>query len=184
MSFPAITAPCRRLRATDATGASQLLADAVVRVCPVTVGAMIGCVEVVGPLALDPLPAGVLVATESVPAGWPSPAQDYFDGDIDLNSHLIRNRPATFIVRVAGDSMTGAGIYDGDELVVDRSLDPGDGDIVIAIVDTELTVKRLRLTGHGPELHPENPRYPILRPTGELLVWGVVTTCLHHLHRP
>lgn len=123
----------------------------------------------------------VLVATESVPAGFPSPAQDYFDGDIDLNEHLIHDRPATFVVRVAGDSMEGAGIFDGDELIVDRSLDPTDGDVVIAVIEDELTVKRLHMTGNGPELHPANDAYPILHPR-ELTVWGVVTTCLHHLH--
>lgn len=145
---------------------------------------MDGYVEVLGAVAMDPAPtAGVPIATESVPAGWPSPAQDYFDGDIDLNTHLIRNRPATFIVRVTGDSMTGAGIYDGDELIVDRSLDPDDGDIVIAVVDSELTVKTLCLTETGPELQPANPAYPTIKPTGELMVWGVVTTCLHHTHR-
>jgi DNA polymerase V len=125
---------------------------------------------------LRPVP----IATDLVPAGWPSPAQDYFDGDIDLSEHLIRNRAATFVVRVAGDSMIGAGISDGDELVVDRSLDPLDGDVVIAVIDGEMTVKRLRLTGTGPELHPENPAYPVLHPT-ELSIWGVVTTCLHHM---
>ncbi len=126
--------------------------------------------------------AAIPVALERVPAGFPSPAQDYWDGDIDLNEHLIRNRPATFVVRVAGESMVGAGIADGDELIVDRSLDPTDGDVVIAIVEGELTVKRLRLTAAGPELHPENPAFPVLRPA-ELTIWGVVTTCLHHLHR-
>lgn len=120
--------------------------------------------------------AAIPVALERVPAGFPSPAQDYWDGDIDLNEHLIRNRPATFVVRVAGESMVGAGIADGDELIVDRSLDPTDGDVVIAIVEGELTVKRLRLTAAGPELHPENPAFPVLRPA-ELTIWGVVTTC-------
>lgn len=124
----------------------------------------------------------VLMVTEAVPAGFPSPAQDYFDGDIDLNEHLIRDRAATFVVRVAGDSMEGAGIWAGDELIVDRSLDPAEGDVVIAVVEGELTVKRLHLTGGGPELHPANSAYPVLHPR-ELTVWGVVTTCLHHLHR-
>ncbi|MFT8395934.1 translesion error-prone DNA polymerase V autoproteolytic subunit [Propionibacterium sp.] len=108
---------------------------------------------------------------EAVPAGWPSPAQDYVSAEIDLNEHLIRDRQATFIVRVVGESMVGAGISDGDELLVDRSLDPGDGDIVIGIVEGELTVKRLHLTDGGPELHPANPAYPVLHPR-ELTVWG------------
>lgn len=132
------------------------------------------------PVALWPVAGGVPLATEAVPGGFPSPAQDYFDGDLDLNEHLIHNKAATFVVRVVGDSMEGAGICGGDELIVDRSLNPVDGNIVIAVVDGELTVKRLRLTAAGPELHPENPAFPVLRPR-ELLVWGVVTTCLHHL---
>lgn len=133
------------------------------------------------PVSPDPPPCQILIAAESVPGGFPSPAQDYFDGDLDLNEHLIRNKPATFVVRVTGDSMDGAGISNGDELIVDRSLEPVDGNVIIAVVDgSDYVVKRLRLTTHGPELHPENPQFPILRPT-ELIVWGVVTTCLHHL---
>lgn len=123
---------------------------------------------------------GLPVAAQLVPAGWPSPAQDYFDGDIDLNEHLIRNRPATFVVRVAGDSMMNAGISDGDELIVDRSLEASEGNVVIAVIDGEMTVKRLHFGLRGPELHPENPAYPVLYPH-ELSIWGVVTRCLHRL---
>lgn len=78
--------------------------------------------------------------------------------------------------------MEGAGIFDGDELIVDRSLEPGEGDVVIAVVEGELTVERLRLGPDGPRLHPANDASPVLRPR-ELTVWGVVTTCPHHLHR-
>ncbi|WP_455130410.1 LexA family protein [Propionibacterium acidifaciens] len=85
-------------------------------------------------------------------------------------------------MRVAGGSMEGAGIFDGDELIVDRSLEPGEGDVVIAVVEGELTVERLRLGPDGPRPHPANDAYPVLRPR-ELTVWGVVTTCPHHLHR-
>lgn len=123
---------------------------------------------------------GLPFAPDLVPAGWPSPSQDYFDRYIDLNEHLIRNRPATFLVRVAGDSMINAGISDGDELIVDRSLEAGDGNVVIAVIDGEMTVKRLHFGAHGPELHPANPTYPILHPS-ELQIWGVVTRCLHRL---
>lgn len=140
-------------------------------------------VAVVGSLAVDAPQVAVPVALESVPAGFPSPAQDYFDGDVDLNEHLLLNRPASFLVRVTGDSMVGVGIFDGDELIVDRSLDPVSGDVVIAVVDDELTVKTLILDGTGPSLVPQNPAFPTIRPTGELAIWGVVTTCLHHLHR-
>lgn len=126
----------------------------------------------------------VPVVGEALPAGWPSPAQDYFDGEIDLNEHLIEHRTSTFIARVSGDSMTGVGICDGDEVIVDRALTPVDGDTVVAVVDGEHTIKTLRLTATGPELHPENAEYPVLRPRSEdLMIWGVVTTCLHHLRK-
>ncbi len=140
-------------------------------------------IEVVGPLTTDAPKVRVPVALEHVPAGWPSPAQDYFSGDVDLNEHLLANKPATFLVRVTGDSMIGVGIFDQDELIVDRSLEPVSGDVVIAVVDNELTVKTLIIDETGPSLRPENPAYPILRPSGELAVWGVVTTCLRHIHR-
>lgn len=125
----------------------------------------------------------VPVALTAVPAGFPSPAQDYFDGSVDLNKHLILDRTSTFVVRVSGDSMTGAGIYDGDELIIDRSLQPEDGNIVIAILDGELTVKRLRVSPRGVALKSENPDYPdIMIPEGASLdVWGVATRCLHKL---
>ncbi|MCD7100561.1 MULTISPECIES: LexA family protein [unclassified Pseudoclavibacter] len=125
----------------------------------------------------------VLAALSPVHAGFPSPAQDYFDGSIDLNEHLIADPVATFIIRVAGDSMIGCGISDGDEVIVDRSLRPVDGSIVIAVVEGELTIKRLRLTGRGPQLHPENPDYPVIHigEGQELSVWGVVTRCLHRV---
>ena len=125
----------------------------------------------------------VLAALSPVHAGFPSPAQDYFDGSIDLNEHLIADPVATFIIRVAGDSMIGAGISDGDEVIVDRSLRPTEGNVVIAVVEGELTIKRLHLGAAGPELHPENPDYPVIRvsPGQELSIWGVVTRCLHRV---
>src|SRR5699024_10951718 len=84
-----------------------------------------------------------------VPAGFPSSAQDYSDTDIYLSQLLLRHELDTCIVRVSGDSMQGAGIYDGDELIVDRSIEPRDGHVVIAIVDGEMTVKRLHVTPTG-----------------------------------
>lgn len=121
------------------------------------------------------------VMLESVRAGFPSVAQDYASGDLSLDEHLVDHPDATFFVRVAGDSMTGAGIFDGDLLIVDRSLDPADGDVVVAVLDGELTVKRLARDRHGVYLHAENPRYPDIRPArmGENLVWGVVTGSFH-----
>ena len=140
---------------------------------------------VVGPRVID---AGlslrlVLVSPVAVAAGYPSPAQDYFDGRIDLNAHLIKDITSTFVVRVTGDSMERAGISDGDELIVNRALEPKDGSVVIAVLDGELTVKRLRITPTGVVLQAENPRYPDIRVAGlsELTIWGVATRCLHHV---
>ncbi|WP_353713503.1 S24 family peptidase [Arthrobacter sp. K5] len=125
---------------------------------------------IVGPRVLD---AGVsllsvLVSPVPVAAGYPSPAQDYFDGRIDLNEHLIKDITSTYVVRVTGDSMEGAGISDGDELIVNRALEPTDGSVVVAVVDGELTIK---------------PKYPDIRvpALSELTVWGVATRCLHHV---
>jgi DNA polymerase V len=140
---------------------------------------------IVGPRVID---AGaslfsVLISPVPVAAGFPSPAQDYFDGRIDLNAHLIKDITSTYVVRVTGDSMEGAGISDGDELIVNRALEPRDGSVVVAVLDGELTVKRLRLTGSGVVLQAENPRYPDIRvpALSELTIWGVVTRCLHHV---
>lgn len=118
-----------------------------------------------------------------VPAGFPSPSQDYSDTKIDLTQMLIRDELSSFIVRVSGDSMEGAGIYDGDELIVDRSIEPRDGHVVIAIVDGEMTVKRLQITTTGVVLQAENAEYPdvIVAELSDLVIWGVATTCLHHL---
>ncbi len=118
-----------------------------------------------------------------VPAGFPSPAEDYVEGSLDLNEHLIEHREATFFVRVKGQSMTGAGIADGDLLVVDRSLEAGDGDIVVAVVDGELTVKRLSRRGGRVRLLAEHPGFaPIEFKDGqELTVWGVVTSIVRRI---
>ena len=118
---------------------------------------------------------------ESVHAGFPSVAQDYASGDLSLDEKLIDHPDTTFIIRVAGDSMTGAGIFDGDLLIVDRSLAARDGDVVIAALDGELTVKRLTRDKHGSYLHAENPAYPDIRPApaGDNLIWGVVTGSFH-----
>ncbi|MCC9193693.1 translesion error-prone DNA polymerase V autoproteolytic subunit [Arthrobacter sp. zg-Y916] len=116
-------------------------------------------------------------------SGFPSPSRDYFDGRIDLNRHLIRDVTSTYIVRVSGDSMSGTGISDGDELIVDRSLTPRDGSVVVAVLEGELVVRRLRLTGRSVVLAAEHPGYEdVLVPDpDELSVWGVVTRCLHHV---
>ena len=120
----------------------------------------------------------------TVPAGFPSPAADHTRKSLDLNEHLIRNKEATFIFRVKGDSMIGIGIYDGDELIVDRSIDPRHGNIVLAVLNNEFTVKRLHRRGGVVKLVAENPLYPpiVVREGEELVIWGVVTRNLHKLY--
>jgi DNA polymerase V len=120
-----------------------------------------------------------------VAAGFPSPADDHLDRDLDLHELLIQHPAATYYVRLAGDSMQGAGLYDGDILVVDRSLEPKHHDIVIAVLDGELTVKRLFQQRDLVQLRPANPRYPIITvtPDRELLIWGVVTGSIRQFHR-
>lgn len=96
---------------------------------------------------------------------------------------LIRDQVSTFIVRVSGESMQDAGISDGDELIVDRSVQPRDGHVVIAVIDGEMTVKRLCTGPAGVVLKAENPDYPDLHVAelSDFRIWGVATTCLHHL---
>jgi len=115
-----------------------------------------------------------------VSAGFPSPADDYIGQQLDLNDLLIRNPASTFFVRVAGDSMTGVGINDKDILVVDRSLEPSNGRIIIAALNGELTVKRLLKTDHSWKLVAENPNYPAIDITEDLscVSWGVVTSVI------
>ena len=117
----------------------------------------------------------------TVPAGFPSPADDYVEDWLDLNQLLIHNKSATFFLRVKGDSMLNAGIHDGDIIVVDRSIEPADRAVVVAVVDGELTVKRLIMCNGITELHAENPKYaPIRFKEGqELTIWGVVTSSIH-----
>ena len=119
----------------------------------------------------------------TVTAGFPSPAADYEEDKLDLNKHLIKNPAATFFVRVTGDSMTGAGIHSGDLLVVDRSLEPRDKNVVIAAINGELTVKRIRIRSKKITLEPENENYApqeIAEDT-EFQVWGVVTCVIHQV---
>ncbi len=138
-------------------------------------------INTVQPASTNPTSAPRPLFSSRVPAGFPCPAEDYQEPALDLNTHLIQHREATFFMRVQGHSMTGAGIHDGDLLVVDRALEPKDGDIVIAVLDGELTVKRLRLHGEGVTLQAENPDYDdiVLADLQELQVWGVVTSVIH-----
>lgn len=116
-----------------------------------------------------------------VPAGFPSPADDYLEGKLDLNEHLIQHKAATFFVRVSGSSMEGAGIFDGDLLIVDRALETKHKSIVVAVVNGEFTVKRIKKEKGRVWLIPENDKFkPIeLKEGTECEVWGVVTNVIH-----
>jgi len=116
-----------------------------------------------------------------VSAGFPSPADDYIGQQLNINDLLIKNPASTFFVRVAGDSMSGVGINDNDIIVVDKSLEPVHGKIIIAAINGELTVKRLVKTDSSCRLVAENPNYPPIEVTEELscIVWGVVTSVIH-----
>lgn len=137
------------------------------------------------PREVTPADAAVLIRSSpvAVACGFPSPAQDYYDGEIDLTQMLVDDQAATFIVRASGHSMTGAGIADGDEVLVDRSKRPRDGDIVVAVLDGQLTIKRLALSSAGVKLLSDNEEHPDIAvgELSELVIWGVATYCLHHL---
>ena len=128
------------------------------------------------PVAFNAAALPLPLYTSRIAAGFPSPADDHLEAPLDLNAHLVKHPAATFVVRVDGDSMTGAGIYNGDLLVVDRSLDAKSGHIVVAVVNGEMTVKRLLIDRKRIRLVPENPVYkPIeIREGSDLVVWGVV----------
>lgn len=139
------------------------------------------------PVMTEPSAIQLISIAQRIPAGWPSPAADYLDDTIDLNAELIipGHADATFVLRVSGWSMMLAGIMDGDRIVVDRAIDPQKGDIVVAVINNDLTVKRLgEIDGHV-ALIPENPHFqPIVMKEGdELVVWGVVTHCLRSFRR-
>jgi len=120
-----------------------------------------------------------------ISAGFPSPADDHMETALDLNDYLINRPAATFLVRARGTSMIGAGIFDGDILIVDKSVKAVSGQIVIATLDGEFTVKRL-LKGQNPDrwrLQPENPDFPArdIVPGDDFSVWGVVTGVVRRL---
>jgi DNA polymerase V len=117
----------------------------------------------------------------SVEAGFPSPAEEYLEGMLDLNKLMIKHPAATFFVRAAGDSMSGAAIHPGDILMVDRAEEAVSGKIILAVVNGEFTVKRFIKKGRNISLQPENPRYPVIEitPESDFQVWGVVTWVIH-----
>lgn len=115
-----------------------------------------------------------------VKAGFPSPADDFMESRLNVNDYIIKNPSATYFVKVSGDSMIGAGIFSGDILVVDRSLRVTDNKIVVAMIDGEFTVKRLRIYKNNMYLISENSQYPPIEvKEKELVVWGVVTFTIH-----
>jgi DNA polymerase V len=120
---------------------------------------------------------------ESISAGFPSPAEGEICEDLNLNELLVKRPAATFFLRVSGDSMTGAGIHHNDILVVDRSIAPAHGKVVIAVLNGELTVKRLSIRGRKVELLPANDRYAAINISEEMdfRIWGVVTNVIHAL---
>lgn len=122
------------------------------------------------------MPLLLPLAAHRVPAGFPSPATDYLEDGLDLNAYLVQHPAATFLFSVQGHSMQGAGILDGDKVVVDRAVDARHGHIVVATVDGEFTLKRLYQRHNRVELHPDNPAFPPILFTGgtQLQVWGVV----------
>ena len=125
----------------------------------------------------EPVQSTAPLFTERCPAGFPSPAVDYTEEELDLNAYCIRRPAATFFVRAIGDSMRDMGLHSGDLMVVDKAEKPVQGDIVIAETDGEFTVKRLQLTPRV-ALLPMNPAYPTLYPE-DLQIFGVVTAFIH-----
>ena len=119
---------------------------------------------------------GQWLAEEGISAGFPSPADDFKETRISLDKELVKNKEATFYARVSGDSMVGAGLEDGDLLVIDRSKSPENGKIAICLVDREFTVKRIKKENNQLYLMPENKKYkPIeLKEENELIIWGIV----------
>ena len=139
--------------------------------------------EILGTADNPPPREGLPLYLSPIAAGFPSPAEDALDRRLDLHEHLVRNRASTFFLRAQGDSMTGAGIHDGDLLVVDRAEAAAHNRVVIAAIDGELTVKRLLRRNGRVLLAPDNPDYAELDITEheQVHVWGVVTYAIHKL---
>ncbi|MBO8230101.1 peptidase S24 [Prochlorococcus marinus str. MU1404] len=124
---------------------------------------------------------GIPLLTDSISAGFPSPADDYTEENIDLNEHLISNPFSTFFLRVKGDSMINAGIKDKDLIIVDKSLTARPGNIIIAMIDGEFTIKRLSIKNNELYLKAENHNYPDFRFKNhiDVQIWGVVIYSIH-----
>ena len=126
----------------------------------------------------------VALYLNSVCAGFPSPANDYLEGEIDLNKYLIKNPLATFIVKAQGNCMLQAGIHSGDLLIVDRGIKPKNNSIVIASIDGDLTVKRIKVSGKNFFLNSDNKDYGNVKINNEsdIFIWGVVTKVIHNVY--
>ncbi len=155
---------------------------------------MTSCSNPVPEFSLHPVPAHAprpaaaalaSLAETLVAAGFPSPADGCLPRPLDFNELLVRRPATTFVVRVAGESMRDAGVHDGDMIVIDRSVDPRDGDIVVACVEGDLCIKRLRRNGFNAWLEPANPDYPSIAVNLEaaFAIEGVVMWSLHRQHR-
>jgi len=119
--------------------------------------------------------------SSKVEAGFASPADDFVEEYLDLNHLLVKQHEATFFVRVSGQSMIDAGIFPDDILIVDRSIQAKDGKVVIANIEGDVTVKRLSIQGDRVILKSENPKHKDITVTGELHIWGVVTSVIHQM---
>tara|TARA_B100000029_G_scaffold498400_2_gene567202 strand:- start:5816 stop:6202 length:387 start_codon:yes stop_codon:yes gene_type:complete len=126
----------------------------------------------------------ITLYSNTVCAGFPSPATDYLEGEIDLNKYLIKNPLATFIVKSQGNCMLQAGIHSGDLLIVDRSIKPKNNSIVIASIDGDLTVKRINTTNNQIFLYSDNKNYKNIKINSEsdIFIWGVVTKVIHNVY--
>tara|TARA_B110000238_G_C16027077_1_gene395730 strand:+ start:129 stop:563 length:435 start_codon:yes stop_codon:yes gene_type:complete len=119
---------------------------------------------------------GQWLAEEGISAGFPSPADDYKETRISLDKELVKNKEATFYARVDGDSMIGAGLEDGDLLIIDRSVNPENGKIAVCLIDGDFTVKRIKKEKERVYLIPENNKYKAIeiKEENELIIWGIV----------
>ena len=133
--------------------------------------------------AENPPPLAMPLYLVYVSAGFPSPAEDYIEGPLDLNAHIVKKPAATFFVRATGESMIGVGIQSGDLLVVDRSIKATNGRVVIAALDGQLTVKVFRLRNDGVYLLAANEEFKPIHVScdSELEIWGVVTFVIHQV---
>jgi DNA polymerase V len=125
-------------------------------------------------------------ASEGIKAGFPSPSQDYMDISIDLNKELIKHPASTFFGRVSGDSMLDADLEDGDILIVDKSLEPVNGDTAVCFIDGEFTIKYIRIEEDEVIwLYPANPDYKPIKvtPQNDFIIWGIVTYSIRS-HKP